>query len=316
MNPLVSILIPCFNAGRWIGQAIDSVLAQTWPEKEVVVVDDGSTDGSLKIIKSYGERVRWETGPNRGGNAARNRLLALSRGEWLQYLDADDYLRPDKLATEIRFIKTQPGLDILFRPFIHEHWSERETRIENTVIPEPHDPWILLARWYLPGTGSGLWRKAAIIEAGGWNERQPCCQEHELYLRLLMAGRNFKYLAGGGYVYRQWSQQTVCKRNVPEAHRQRLGIMQRAEDFMRKAGQLTPERLQALNQGRFDTARMVWRYNPPIATEIMRGVGRSQPDFMPAGVAAPGGYRFVYRFAGFRCSELIAGLRRRLLNVP
>ncbi len=79
MQSLVSILIPCYNAERWIGQAIESALGQTWPNKEVIVVDDGSTDGSLEVIKSFGDRIKWETGPNRGGNVARNRLLELSR---------------------------------------------------------------------------------------------------------------------------------------------------------------------------------------------------------------------------------------------
>src|SRR5438309_6069595 len=97
---LVSILIPCRNAERWVGQAIESALGQTWPEKEVIVVDDGSTDSSLSIIKSFGDRIRWETGPNRGGNAARNRLLELASGDWLQYLDADDYLLSDKVARQ------------------------------------------------------------------------------------------------------------------------------------------------------------------------------------------------------------------------
>src|ERR1700734_3340325 len=101
MSPLVSILIPCFNAKQWIAQAIESALQQTWPEKEVIVVDDGSTDGSLGVIKRFEGRVRWETGPNRGGNQARNRLLELARGEWLQYLDADDYLLPDKVALQM-----------------------------------------------------------------------------------------------------------------------------------------------------------------------------------------------------------------------
>ena len=81
----VSILIPCYNAARWVGQAIDSAIGQTHPDKEVIVVDDGSTDGSLEIIKSFGNRIRWESGPNRGGNAARNRLLEMARGDWLQY---------------------------------------------------------------------------------------------------------------------------------------------------------------------------------------------------------------------------------------
>ena len=79
---LVSILIPCFNAKRFVHEAIESALRQTWPEKEVIVVDDGSQDGSLEVIKNFGDSIRWETGPNRGGNVARNRLLELAKGEW------------------------------------------------------------------------------------------------------------------------------------------------------------------------------------------------------------------------------------------
>src|SRR5947208_2592225 len=108
MSTLVSILIPCYNAERWIAQAIESALAQTWPEKEVVVVDDGSTDGSLDVIKQFDGRIRWETGPNRGGNMARNRLRELAGGDWLQYLDADDYLLPDKIDDQMRFLAKAP----------------------------------------------------------------------------------------------------------------------------------------------------------------------------------------------------------------
>ena len=64
LQPLVSILIPCYNAERWVGQAIESALAQTWPNKEVIVVDDGSTDGSRAVIESYGDRIRHEFGPS------------------------------------------------------------------------------------------------------------------------------------------------------------------------------------------------------------------------------------------------------------
>src|SRR5436309_2678723 len=111
MSTLVSILIPCYNAERWIAQAIESALAQTWPDKEVIVVDDGSTDGSLHVIKQFDGRIHWETGKNRSGNMARNRLLELARGDWLQYLDADDYLLPDKIDGQMRFLATAPNID-------------------------------------------------------------------------------------------------------------------------------------------------------------------------------------------------------------
>ena len=156
MTPLVSILVPCFNAKQWVAQAIESALAQTWPEKEVIVVDDGSTDRSLDIIKSFGDRIRWETDRNRGANVARNRLLELARGDWLQYLDADDYLLPEKIEQQMGFLATNPSADIVFGPVTMEHWNNSESRRELLPIPEPHDPWILLARWYLPQTGAVL----------------------------------------------------------------------------------------------------------------------------------------------------------------
>src|SRR5262245_58403046 len=109
MDRLVSILIPCYNAERWISEAIESALAQTWAAKEVIVVDDGSTDRSLDIIRKFDGRIRWETGPNRGGGRARNRLLELASGEWLQYLDADDYLLPEKIAAQMQFVTAHPG---------------------------------------------------------------------------------------------------------------------------------------------------------------------------------------------------------------
>ncbi len=114
MSDLVSILIPCYNAERWIAQSIESALAQTYGSIEVIVVDDGSTDRSLDIIRGFGDRIRWETGPNRGGNWARNRLLDLARGEWVQFLDADDYLLPDKVEPQMHFLQNHPETDILY----------------------------------------------------------------------------------------------------------------------------------------------------------------------------------------------------------
>lgn len=316
MTPLISILIPCYNAERWIGSAIESALGQTWTEKEVIVVDDGSTDGSLQIIKRFEGRIRWETGPNRGGNAARNRLLELARGEWLQYLDADDYLLPDKIAKQVVFLKERPETDIMFSPLILEHWSKKNSRIETTKVPEPHDLWILLARWFLPGTGCGIWRKQALVDVGGWNERQPCCQEHELYLRLLMAAKIFRHCPHSGYVYRQWSAQTVCKRNPSEVRQRRLEIERRAEDFLRTRNELTPTRQWAINQARFEMARAAWRQDREEAARIMALIQRSQPGFLPTGNAAPIHYRAAYRLLGFQRAEALAELRRRVIPSP
>jgi glycosyltransferase involved in cell wall biosynthesis len=307
----VSILIPCFNAERWIGQTIETALAQTWSDKELIVVDDGSTDGSLDVIKRYGDRVRWETGPNRGGGAARNRLLELAQGNWLQYLDADDWLMPDKIAHQMAFLNTHAAADVLYGPVIIEHWSETHSWREALSIPEPRDPWILLARWFLPQTGAVIWRKQAILDVGGWKVDQPCCQEHELYLRLLMAGKPFVYTEAAGAVYRQWSEMTLCKRDRFEVARRRLEVLKSTEVFLAERRELTPERRQALNIARLEIARGTWKTNRNFAGEIVRTILASKPDFSPTGSpATPRLYRIAFKTFGFEGAEWSASITR------
>jgi hypothetical protein len=313
MGLLVSILIPCYNAERWIAPAIESSLAQTWPDKEIVVVDDGSTDDSVDIIRQFDGRIRWETGPNRGGNAARNRLLELAGGQWLQYLDADDYLLPDKIALQMAFLETRPELDVVFGPVTIEHRFDLSARREVVPIPEPHDLWVLLASWSLPQTGAPLWRKQAILDVGGWKVGQPCCQEHELYLRLLIGKKRFAFCPTNGAIYRQWSTNTVCKQDISEVHRRRLEIEQRLEDHLRERKRLTSERLQAINQARFEIARIAWQYDSSLARKIMNQVRELNSSFAPSGKAAPPSYRFMYHWLGFHSAENLAGLARRLV---
>lgn len=310
MKPLVSILIPCYNSAQWIGQAIESALGQTWPNKEVIVLDDGSTDDSLTVIRQYGSRLRWETGENRGGGYARNRLLEFARGEWVQYLDADDYLLPEKVAQQVDFVVQHPQVDVVIGPTTMEFWSPETVRHETTDIPEPHDFWTMLASWKLPQTGAPLWRRSAVLDVGGWKRDQPCCQEHELYLRLLTGGKRFAYHSSGGSVYRQWSDQTVCKRDIPEVHRRRLEIEGKLEEYLSETEQLTPSRRHAINQARFETARIAWRYDRSFAAGIMQDVRKSDPAFAPGGKAAPSHYKLVFRACGFQFAEGLAAATR------
>jgi glycosyltransferase involved in cell wall biosynthesis len=308
----VSILIPCYNAERWIGPAIESALAQTWLDTEVVVVDDGSTDASLAVIRQFRDRIRFDTGPHRGGNAARNRLLALARGDWLQYLDADDCLLPDKVEAQARYLETADACDVVFGPATIEHWTPQASRRELLEIPLPHDPWVLLARWYLPQTGAPLFSKAAIESVGGWDSAQPCCQEHELYLRLLIAGKTFTYHPSNGAIYRQWSDQTVCRRDPREVRRRRMEIEARAEDHLRRTEGLTTARHWAINQARFEMARSAWQSDHAEALAIVGAIRASMPGFVPSGAAAAPHYRLLYRILGFAPAERLADWRRRL----
>jgi glycosyltransferase involved in cell wall biosynthesis len=313
---LVSILIPCFNAQQWIGQAIDSALAQNWPHKEVIVIDDGSTDGSARIIEQFRGRIRWEQQENRGSNPTRNRLMAMASGSWLQFLDADDYLLVHKVRRQAEWLATNDDVDVVFGPITLEQVDNGHARREVLPIPQPHDPWVLLARWYLPQTGAPLWRKSAIEDVGGWAPSQPACQEHELYLRLLIAGKRFQYLDETGAVYRQWSEQTLWKADQPRTRRLRLEIEDRAEAILRERQQLTRERHWAINMARFETARSAWHDDRAEARAIAARIRASMPDFMPSGDAAPPRYRRLYRWLGFAATETVASWTRRPRVLP
>ncbi len=111
--PRFSIIIPSFNAARFITRAIDSALSQTWSAHEILVVDDGSTDATAEIVGKYGYRVRYLRQGNAGVSAARNSGAQAASGDWLAFLDADDWYYPDRLRLHAEWIARDPSLDFL-----------------------------------------------------------------------------------------------------------------------------------------------------------------------------------------------------------
>jgi glycosyltransferase involved in cell wall biosynthesis len=115
MRPFISILIPAYNAREWIADTIKSAMDQTWQRKEIIVIDDGSTDGTLAIAQRFeGPQVRLISQKNQGGPAARNYALSLSQGDFLQWLDHDDLLHPEKIAKQMAIAEHWPSKRTLF----------------------------------------------------------------------------------------------------------------------------------------------------------------------------------------------------------
>lgn len=307
-----SILIPAFNAAPWIAQAIESALAQG-PDVEVVVVDDGSTDGTLGIIEGFSDRIRFQTGPQRGAPAARNTALSLSRAPWVQFLDADDYLLPGKVRDQLEVVDQQPDVDVLYGPETLEVQGSGAPVQSWAPIDPPYDPYVLLALWKLPQTGAPLWRKAALEDVGGWREDQPCCQEHELYLRLLMAGKRFSYHPSArGAVYRRFDGGTLSTRNPAQVRAERARILHRLAEDLRLRGELTAERQWAIDQGFFDMARASWNEDREEARQHYAAI--SGNVFSPFGKTAPPAYRLVHRMFGFEGAERVAATKRRIAS--
>jgi glycosyltransferase involved in cell wall biosynthesis len=189
--PLVTIIIPCYNAELYVADAIRSALGQSYTNVEVIVIDDGSTDDSVKIIRSFGDAIRWETGPNRGACAARNRGLALARGDLVQFLDADDLLDEAKLERQVPHAVAQWPLIICCK------WKS-EVMAEGAghlyCSGATHSDSVILALQKVISTPAPLYPKCLLDGIGGWNESLPCAQDYDLNLRLACAGASFHQL--------------------------------------------------------------------------------------------------------------------------
>ncbi|NET72233.1 MAG: glycosyltransferase [Sphaerospermopsis sp. SIO1G2] len=318
MLPKVSILIPCYNAEKWIKQAIESALNQEYSNKEVIVIDDGSTDNSLELITSFGNQINWKSQPNQGGNFTRNCLLELSTGEWIQYLDADDYLLPNKILDQVnhirKFKQDTQQLSLIYSPVIVEYVHNEQSSQVFYPIQDGSDPWVLLARWMLPQTGASLWRKSDILEVGGWKENQTSCQEHELYLRLLQAGKVFSFFNSFGAIYRIGDQSTVSRSQPLKTMSNRLSITDELEKFLISNNELNQVRQNAINQSRLDCARVVWNHDRLWARNLINQINIRDSKFIGNYSQVNLFYKILYQCFGFSFTEKLATWKRLVLE--
>ncbi len=167
--PLVSVVIPAYNAAATLPETLDSVLAQTWPNLEIVVVDDGSTDGTAGVLARYAPRVRAIRQANGGLAAARNAGLAAARGEFVALLDADDLCEPERIGAQAALLASRPDVVLCGTEFssFDEHGVQGERfarqyygrlgRAANgpaTFFPESVE--VDIARWTAPASGAAV----------------------------------------------------------------------------------------------------------------------------------------------------------------
>src|SRR5215469_1802591 len=147
MKPLVSILIPAYNSEEWIGETLQSAVAQTWPSKEIIVLNDGSTDGTAEVARRYVSKgVRVVTTENRGLSAAVNQAYRVSEGDYIQELDSDDILTPDKIELQLSALrKGDSKRTLLSGPWAQFYYRTRRAQFVPTSLWNDYSPveWLL-----------------------------------------------------------------------------------------------------------------------------------------------------------------------------
>lgn len=182
-NQLISVIIPVFNRRDWIARAIDSVLSQDYAPVEIIVVDDGSTDGTREVLLSYGGRVRLITQSNRGVSAARNRGVAEARGGWIAFLDSDDYWLGGKLAAQAGFFRQNPEIRICQT---EEIWIRNGRRV-NPGRRHRKASGMIFERSLglcLISPSAVMMHRSLLKEHGGFDEALPACEDYDLWLRI------------------------------------------------------------------------------------------------------------------------------------
>lgn len=195
-NPVVSVIIPTFNRARTVVGAIDSVLRQTWRSTEVIVVDDGSTDNTIEVLKAYGNAITYVRQENAGPAAARNRGIRQSQGDLVAFLDSDDAWLTTKLERQITLLESAaPEVPCcLCNTLMKTPDGEDESSfgIAWLEMRESEGLWLnpaaVLATRFVLFCQAALIRRSFLLQCGGFDERLWLMEDHDLALRLALRG--------------------------------------------------------------------------------------------------------------------------------
>jgi glycosyltransferase involved in cell wall biosynthesis/peptidoglycan/xylan/chitin deacetylase (PgdA/CDA1 family) len=287
-KPLVSILIPAYNAQDWIADTLRSAIAQIWEPKEIIVVDDGSSDQTLAIARKFESSTVHIVGQkNQGAASARNTALSLCRGDYIQWLDADDLLAPDKIARQMTVLDGIGNKRVLvsseFGKFLHQ-WHRAEfvpSGLWNDLSPK---------EWLLRKMGDNLYMQTAtwlvsreLTEASGpWDTRMLSDDDGEYFCRVLLNSDSTRFVPGSKVYYRGFRSNSLAY--VGKSNRKRdalwismklhIGYLRSLEDSQRtREASLTylqrnlinfyPERADIVKEAEEIAAELGGKLRPP-----------------------------------------------------
>lgn len=306
-HPTVSVLIPCYNAERYIGETLKSVFRQTWPQLEIIVVDDGSSDNSAGVVRHFAtseQRLRLIKQENTGASAARNRAFAASRGEFIQFLDADDLIDPEKIELQIARLAGLP------RCVASAEWGRfyepaKKTNFEPEPVWRDLDPltWLALSR--AEGFGMmfpALWLipRAVVDAAGPWDETLSLGDDSEYFTRVLLAAERVLFCHGARCHYRSGLTDSLSGRKSIAAWASQFRATELCETHVR--AREDSERIRrsfALSWQHL--AHACYPYDPECAARALaRGRAMHSITIRPGGGHS---FRLLSRMIGWRAAR-------------
>jgi hypothetical protein len=218
-HALVSIIIPAYNSEQWISDAAKSALAQTWPHKEIIIIDDGSNDATLKIAQSFSSKsLKVISQDNRGASSARNKGLQDAQGDYIQFLDADDLLAPNKIECQIKLLREFGGKYISsgsWAPFV-ERLDDAEYVPDILWQDMGAVDWIVCAwqdnKYELLPLHAWLTPRCIVEKAGRWNEQLTTYEDSEYFCRIILSSHGIKFCPEAKCLYRRGNSGSLSHR--------------------------------------------------------------------------------------------------------
>jgi len=252
IEPEVSVLVPCYNAERYLRETLESVLCQQGVQFEVLAVDDGSTDGTAEVLRSFGERVHWVRQENSGVSAARNYLMRMARGRYLQFVDADDVLLPETLRARLDLAnRTGAELVICWWDVISENGQVLPQRQRSQRLkPEDLSGDVELAAftWLWAPPVAVLYARELAERVGEWRTDLPVIQDARFLFDALRLACKAVVLEEVGARYRVHESGSVSSHSRGRFFEDVFCNGLQVAQLWERSGALTPERCAALGE--------------------------------------------------------------------
>jgi glycosyltransferase involved in cell wall biosynthesis len=303
--PIVSVLIPCHNAARWIGETLESVRLQTGVNVEVVVVDDGSTDGSVTIVEGAGLANLLLVRQAQAG-ASRARMVATGRSKapFLQYLDADDVLMPGTLAERVALLD-KSSADVAYTDWVpwqlQSDGSFAEGDASTRVLGSRPEIEILVDAWWPPG--ALLYRRALVERLPPWREDLPIIQDAQFLLEAALHGGRFVHVSSVGVRYRVHGTDSLSRRDPLTFHEDCLRSVSEVHSRWLAEGTLDDERRDALVKCYAYLARAFFKLDRARFRQVVDQLKTLDAGFLPEG---PPAFRTLSRVVGYPGAEYVS----------
>jgi len=303
--PKVSIIIPAYNASQWLAETLESALAQTHPDKEIIVVDDGSRDGTAEVARRFSWRgVRMVSQPNRGAAAARNHGLRLATGDFIQYLDSDDLLAPDKITRQIGALATVFCNGVASGSWARFTHSVQDARFERNSLQENLTGTEFLIRAMrqheMMHPGAWLVPAAVVRRAGLWNEELSLNDDGEYFARVVLTARQIHHVPEAMSYYR-----SGLKSSLSRGRSQRAWYSQLRSTMLTADHLLASDDSPASRQASADALRRDSLDAYPYCAQLRAAVERRVAQLGGSRLTYAAGpkYRLVARLVGWKLAK-------------